>query len=54
MKRAHRKTHIWLWLGLTPAIIAVLVLAVQMRPSVPINDTPLVVDSAGADLGEGR
>ena len=37
MKRAHRKTHIWLWLGLTPLIAGILYLALELRPPEPQN-----------------
>ena len=38
MKRAHRKSHLFLWLVLGPAMIAALFLAVQQRPAEPVND----------------
>lgn len=38
MKRAHRKAHLIMWLVLTPAIAAVLVLALTQRPEAPINN----------------
>ncbi len=39
MKRAQKRTHLLIWLILGPAIIAVLILAIQHRPDTPINDT---------------
>lgn len=39
MKRAHRRTHLLLWLVLGPFMIAILYLSVQNRPNPPINDT---------------
>jgi hypothetical protein len=39
MKRAHRKTHLLLWLILAPAMIAVLFFAVTHRPDAPVNET---------------
>jgi len=38
MKRAHRKTHLLLWLVLGPAIFAIIALAVMQRPATPLND----------------
>lgn len=38
MKRGQRKLHLFAWLLLGPAMIAVLFLAVQQRPAAPIND----------------
>lgn len=37
MKRAHQRSHIGIWLVLTPAMAAIIWLAVNLRPSVPIN-----------------
>ena len=39
MKRAHRRSHLILWLILTPAMVAVIYLAVTLRPPAPVNDT---------------
>ena len=39
MKRAHRKTHLLLWLFLAPVMIGVLLRAVLHRPDAPVNDT---------------
>ena len=39
MKRAHRRSHLILWLVLTPVLAALLVLAVKVRPDAPVNDT---------------
>lgn len=39
MKRTHRKTHVFIWLVLGPAIIAVLLLAVLHRPADPVNES---------------
>lgn len=39
MKRQHRQRHLILWLLLSPAIAAILLLAVQVRPDAPLNET---------------
>ncbi len=39
MKRAHRKTHLMIWLFLAPVMIGVLFRAVLHRPNTPVNDT---------------
>ena len=49
MKRAHRKTHLILWLILGPAIFAIITLAVLQRPATPVNDTlpgPLIEEAS--------
>ena len=38
MKRAHRKTHILLWLIIAAVMVATLFFAVQHRPDAPVND----------------
>ncbi|MDJ0922469.1 MAG: hypothetical protein QNI84_15180 [Henriciella sp.] len=38
MKRAHRKTHLVMWLVLGPVMIATLLIAVMYRPAEPVND----------------
>ena len=38
MKRAHRKSHLLLWLILGPVMFATIVLAVLNRPAAPVND----------------
>ncbi|MEM7329001.1 MAG: hypothetical protein AAF437_09695 [Pseudomonadota bacterium] len=38
MKRAHRKSHLLLWLLLGPLMFAIIALAVLNRPAAPIND----------------
>ena len=38
MKRAHRRSHILLWLILGPVMFATIVLAVLNRPAAPVND----------------
>jgi len=38
MKRAHRKTHLLLWIILGPVIFAIIALAVLQRPAAPMND----------------
>ena len=49
MRRAHRKAHIALWLILTPALVAVLYLALSARQSVPVNDAlPEALQTEGA------
>jgi hypothetical protein len=37
MKRAHRKTHLLMWIVLTPLIVVTLFLAVLHRPAEPVN-----------------
>ncbi len=39
MKRAHRKTHLIIWLFLGPIILSFLTRAVLHRPDAPVNDT---------------
>ena len=39
MKRAHRRTHLILWLILGPVMVITLLLAVMHRPADPINDS---------------
>ncbi|MEO0617452.1 MAG: hypothetical protein AAFY69_15090 [Pseudomonadota bacterium] len=39
MRRAHRKAHAALWLLITPALVAVLYLALSSRQSLPVNET---------------
>jgi hypothetical protein len=51
MKRAHRRTHLLIWLILGPAMIAALLLAVRYRPDAPVNNTlPETVLEAPADV----
>jgi len=38
MKRAHRKTHLLLWVILGPVIFAIIALAVLQRPTAPVNE----------------
>ncbi len=38
MKRAHRKTHLLLWIILGPVIVCTLLLSVLHRPAEPINE----------------
>ncbi|MEE9380014.1 MAG: hypothetical protein V3V03_01285 [Hyphomonadaceae bacterium] len=38
MKRAHRRTHLLIWLVLGPAMAAILWLAISLRPAAPVND----------------
>lgn len=38
MKRAHRRSHLLIWLILGPVILALLALAVMVRPDAPVND----------------
>jgi len=38
MKRAHRKSHLMLWLILGPVMFATIILAVLNRPAAPVND----------------
>lgn len=48
MRRAHRKTHLILWLFLSPIILGVLIRAVLHRPAAPVNDTlpDIVIEEA--------
>ena len=39
MKRAHKRSHLILWIVLGPSIAAVLLLAVLNRPAEPVNET---------------
>lgn len=39
MKRAHRKSHFWIWVVLAPVIFGTLALAVLQRPAEPINES---------------
>lgn len=39
MKRAHQKTHLFIWIILAPIIAAVLILSVMHRPAEPVNET---------------
>lgn len=39
MKRAHRKTHLLMWIILGPVMIALVLLAVMHRPAEPTNET---------------
>ena len=39
MKRAHRRTHFAVWAILGPVLLWLLVLAIQDRPTDPVNDT---------------
>lgn len=32
MRRAHRRLHLWIWVMLTPIIIAGFILALKLRP----------------------
>lgn len=38
MKRAHRKTHLFVWLLLAPSLFAIVWLAVMYRPADPVNE----------------
>ena len=38
MRRAHRRTHLVLWLILGPIIAAILYLAIEQRPPAPVNE----------------
>lgn len=38
MKRAHRKTHLLIWILLAPIMVAALLLAVMHRPADPVNE----------------
>jgi len=38
MKRAHRRTHLIIWLILAPVIAATLYFALEQRPPAPVND----------------
>lgn len=38
MKRAHRKSHLLIWLILAPVLIGTLLVAVNVRPAPPLND----------------
>ena len=38
MKRAHRKSHFFLWVVLAPIIFCITLLAVMYRPGAPVND----------------
>ncbi|MEO1554219.1 MAG: hypothetical protein AAFR82_09790 [Pseudomonadota bacterium] len=38
MKRAHRKSHLLLWIILGPVMFATIVLAVLNRPAAPMNE----------------
>ena len=38
MKRAHRKSHFFVWVILGPVIFAIILLAVLHRPAEPVNE----------------
>ena len=49
MRRAHRKAHVAIWLLITPALVAVIYLALSAQQSVPVNDAlPDVLQTEGA------
>ncbi len=39
MMQAHRHWHLGLWLVLGPLMLAVMWLALSLRPEAPVNDT---------------
>ena len=38
MKRAHRSAHRLIWLLLAPVLTAIIIVALQVRPTAPVND----------------
>ncbi|MEO0607783.1 MAG: hypothetical protein AAFY82_06095 [Pseudomonadota bacterium] len=38
MKRAHRTSHLVMWLVLAPVLLGLLWLALLVRPDAPVND----------------
>lgn len=38
MKRAHKRSHLFIWIVLGPAIAGLLALAVAVRPDAPVNE----------------
>ncbi len=38
MKRSHRRSHLIIWLILTPLLLAVIKFAVSERPADPVNE----------------
>lgn len=49
MKRAHRRSHLLLWLVLGPVMFATLYLALSLRPGEPVNDA--LPDSLAEEIG---
>jgi len=39
MKRSHRRSHLVIWLLLTPVLLAIIKFAVSDRPADPVNET---------------
>lgn len=49
MKRAHRKSHLWMWLLLGPVMLAVITLAMTHRTAEPVNNVlpPALIKETG-------
>lgn len=39
MKRTHRPAHKLIWLILAPVLAAIILIALNVRPDAPVNDT---------------
>ncbi|MEL6724887.1 MAG: hypothetical protein AAFZ74_11315 [Pseudomonadota bacterium] len=39
MKRAHKRSHLFIWIVLGPIVAGLLALAVAVRPDAPVNET---------------
>lgn len=44
MRRAHRRTHLLLWLVLGPLALALLVTALTSRPDAPVQPAPSTLE----------
>ena len=50
MTRGQRRLHLWMWLVIGPLAVAAVVLAVMLRPAVPVQEG--VAPGASQDDGQ--